>query len=82
MKILISGASGLVGTHLIPTLKAKGHSVFKLVRKTPKISDEINWDAETGFTESEQAKLAGFDAVIHLAGENFGRRLRFFQSVN
>ena len=72
MKILISGASGLVGTHLIPTLKAKGHSVFKLVRKTAKLSDEINWDAEKGFVESEQAKLEGFDAVIHLAGENIG----------
>jgi uncharacterized protein len=70
LKILISGASGLVATHLIPTLKAKGHSVFKLVRKTAKLSDEIQWDAEKGFAESEQAKLEKFDAVIHLAGDN------------
>lgn len=72
MKILISGASGLLGTHLIPTLKAKGHEVHKLVRKTPKLSDEIQWDAEKGVAEGEQSKLEDFDAVIHLAGSNIG----------
>ena len=70
MRILISGASGLVGVHLIPTLKAKGHEVFKLVRKTPKASDEIQWDADNGFAELEQEKLENFNVVIHLAGEN------------
>lgn len=70
MKILISGASGLVGTHLIPTLLAKGHEVYKLVRKTPNNSDEIEWDAERGFSDSEQIKLENFDAVVHLAGDN------------
>lgn len=70
MKILISGASGLVGKHLIPTLKAKGHEVHRLVRKAPNSSDEIQWDAEKGFSETEQAKLEDFDAVVHLAGDN------------
>jgi len=70
MKILISGASGLVGEHLIPTLIAKGHEVHRLVRQTPKSADEIEWNAETGFSESEQAKLENFDAVVHLAGDN------------
>jgi uncharacterized protein len=70
MKILISGASGLIGTHLIPTLKAKGHEIYSLVRKTPKSPDEIRWDAGTGFTAADQAKLENFDAVIHLAGDN------------
>jgi len=70
MKILISGASGLVGKYLTPTLIAKGHEVHKLVRKTPQSADEIQWDAEKGFSESEQAKLENFDAVVHLAGDN------------
>jgi uncharacterized protein (TIGR01777 family) len=70
MKILISGASGLVGTHLIPTLEAKSHEIYKLVRKTPKDASEIQWDAKTGFSDAEQTKLENFDAVVHLAGDN------------
>jgi len=51
-------------------LKAKGHEIYKLVRKTPQSSDEIQWNAEKGFNETEQAKLENFDSVVHLAGDN------------
>ncbi len=73
MKILISGATGLIGKHLIPILQAKGHEIFSLVRKEPKSDHEIQWDAEEGFAESEQAKLEGMEAVLHLAGEPIGQ---------
>jgi uncharacterized protein len=68
MKILVSGATGLVGRHLVPQLENKGHEVFSLVRKAPKNEREIQWDAELGFTKSEFQKLENAEAVVHLAG--------------
>ena len=70
MKILITGASGLVGGKLIPVLEAKGHEIFRLSRGKPKNANDIQWDAYEGFEKDEFAKLEGIDAVVHLAGEN------------
>jgi uncharacterized protein (TIGR01777 family) len=69
MKILVTGASGLVGSALVPYLSAKGDEVVRLVRSAPKPgAAEIEWDTEKGITDP--ARLEGLDAVVHLAGEN------------
>lgn len=67
MKILVTGASGLVGSALVPHLKSKGHEVIRLVRSQAG-AGEIKWEPEKGI--ETPAQLEGLDAVIHLAGEN------------
>jgi uncharacterized protein len=65
-RILISGASGLIGTALVPTLEARGFSVRRLVRRRGSEDTDIEWDP----TKPLRPELvSGFDAVIHLAGE-------------
>ncbi|MGH9431507.1 MAG: TIGR01777 family oxidoreductase [Terriglobia bacterium] len=68
MRVLISGSSGLVGSFLIPFLARGGHSVVRLVRSETGASDAIHWNPATG--EMDAGTLEGFDAVVHLAGEN------------
>ena len=71
MKIVIAGASGLVGSALTLSLRAAGHDVFHLVRgRTARAPDEIAWDPAAG--EIDQRGLEGAGAVINLAGENLG----------
>lgn len=67
MKILVAGASGLVGSNLVPFLTTGGHEVYRLVRKTTGAPHEIVWDPAAGKISS--ADLEGFDAIINLAGD-------------
>jgi uncharacterized protein (TIGR01777 family) len=67
MKIAITGASGLLGSHLEPFLTAGGHAVTRLVRRDPIRPDEARWDP-TG-QAAPDPRLEGHHAVIHLAGE-------------
>jgi uncharacterized protein (TIGR01777 family) len=68
MRLLVTGSSGLVGGALVPSLKAGGHEVLRLVRRSPKGEDEARWDPEAGAIDA--ASLEGVDAAVHLAGEN------------
>jgi hypothetical protein len=70
MRILISGASGLIGGALRPTLVAAEHSTSVLVRRPP-AAGEVQWDPAT---QLDSRSLEGFDAIIHLAGKNIAGR--------
>jgi uncharacterized protein (TIGR01777 family) len=69
MNVLVSGASGLVGSALVSHLTARSYSVARLVRRKPVAAEsEIFWDPDGGRIDT--ASLARFDAVVHLAGAN------------
>jgi uncharacterized protein (TIGR01777 family) len=67
MRIAITGASGLIGSHLLPTLSAQGDEVTRLVRH-PAGNGEVTWNPQQ--ESLDLSALDGFDGVIHLAGEN------------
>ena len=69
MKIVISGASGLIGTQLVAQLSRSGHEIVRLVRRSPK-AGEIQWNPKSGTLDA--AALEGTDAVIHLSGAGIG----------
>ena len=72
MRIVVSGASGLIGSALVPALRARDHDVLRLVRSEPSAADEIRWDPAAG--ELDPARLTGVDAIVNLSGENLGKR--------
>ena len=69
MRVIISGASGLIGSALSTHLRGQGHDVVALVRRAAG-SNEIQWDPMKGMLDAEA--LAGADAVVHLAGAGIG----------
>jgi uncharacterized protein (TIGR01777 family) len=69
MKIVVSGASGLIGTQLVAKLSMSGHEVVRLVRRSPK-AGEIQWNPKSGTLDA--SALEGVDAVIHLSGAGIG----------
>jgi uncharacterized protein (TIGR01777 family) len=68
MKILVTGATGMIGTALIARLKKEGHDTARLVRSGPAAGTDVLWDPNAGTINL--AGLEGFDAVVHLAGES------------
>ncbi len=71
MKILIAGASGMIGSIVAPYLANQGHEVTRLVRRSPGPS-EVFWDPEAGSIDA--AGLEGFDGVVHVASMRWPAR--------
>jgi uncharacterized protein (TIGR01777 family) len=69
LEILVTGASGLVGSALVAFLTTGGHRVVRLVRGTPSAGEAaVRWDPAAGTIDT--AALEGLDAAVHLAGES------------
>ena len=73
MTILISGASGLIGSALAPLLNTKAHSVITLTRNNSKPGGSAaTWDPAADRIDLKRA--GPLHAVVHLAGENIAGR--------
>ena len=74
MNVLISGATGLIGSALIPELEGGGHRVIRLSRSRSSAVDTIRWNLTSGALDPPG--LGRIDAVDNLAGETIpqGRR--------
>lgn len=70
-RILISAASGLIGSALAAALRQRGDDVFTLVRRTARNANEREWRPEAAIPPE---LVSGFNAVIHLSGENIAGR--------
>lgn len=70
MKVAVTGASGLIGSALVPHLRSRGDDVLRLVRRPATAPDEVTWDPAAGTVDL--AGLEGIDAVVHLAGAGVG----------
>ena len=72
MKILITGATGLVGTDLVKELRARNHEVNILVRKKTGDKNEFLWNQKKEIIDEKA--FAGIDSIIHLAGASVGKK--------
>lgn len=68
--VVVAGSHGLIGTALVRSLRADGHTVRTLVRGPATSPDETSWDPAHGLLPD--AALLGADAVVNLAGAGVG----------
>lgn len=72
MKVVVSGASGFLGSELVPALEAEGHEVVRLVRRESRGAGEVSWDPAAGWLDPHA--LEGADAIVNVSGANVGHR--------
>ena len=70
MRIAVTGASGLIGSALVPALRDRGHEVLRLVRKPVTAPDEVRWEPVSGFVDPKT--FVNIDGVVLLAGAGVG----------
>ena len=68
MRVLLSGATGFLGSALATRLRNDGAEVVPLAR-TPRADPHVSWNPDDPASPTPAA-VAGFDAVVHLAGAN------------
>ncbi|HZO50568.1 MAG TPA: TIGR01777 family oxidoreductase [Gaiellaceae bacterium] len=71
MKVAVTGSSGLIGSALVPALRAAGHEPLRLVRRPTGAADEVRWSPEEPL---DTGALAGVGAIVHLAGQSIDGR--------
>jgi uncharacterized protein len=71
-KIIVSGASGMLGTALRRALDARGVQILQLLRRPPAAEGQLQWDPNSEQPVSDPASLEGSTAAIHLSGAGVG----------
>jgi hypothetical protein len=70
MRVLVTGATGFIGSALVSHLRREGHTVHRVVRSVPVDGDAV-WLGRNGDLDTSRLPgdtLSGLDAVVHLAG--------------
>jgi uncharacterized protein (TIGR01777 family) len=66
MHVVVAGASGFLGSHLVSGLTERGHTVTRLVRRQATADDESRWDPAAGQVDGGVIERA--DVVVNVAG--------------
>lgn len=70
MRVVVAGASGLIGSALVSSLRSQGHEVLQLVRRAATNGEQRQWNPAAGTVD--EGTFTGADAVVNLGGAGIG----------